>query len=207
MCIRDSTPTVFIGNSLNSSGQNVDIKWTLIGGVISDPSRDRFEAGTPGRYLLEVRDKSTGCTSNDTVDVIAAEAFITDVNSNSRDPKCYGEKNAIIEVNDIKGGTAPFTFVLLDQGSKELSRNSTGKFVSLSPGKYTIRIEDKNGCITTRTYEIVEPAPFDVILLRDTTISCRDSVYLEVQTGIDPGRISELKWYGDGTLKIGRAHV
>ncbi len=194
------TPTVFIGNSLNSSGQNVDIKWTLIGGVISDPSRDRFEAGTPGRYLLEVRDKSTGCTSNDTVDVIAAEAFITDVNSNSRDPKCYGEKNAIIEVNDIKGGTAPFTFVLLDQGSKELSRNSTGKFVSLSPGKYTIRIEDKNGCITTRTYEIVEPAPLDVVLLRDTTISCRDSVYLEVQTGIDPRRISELKWYGDGTL-------
>jgi gliding motility-associated-like protein len=194
------TPTLFIGNNLNSSGQNVEIKWTLIGGVINDPVNPRLEVSTPGRYLLEIQDKISGCKSIDTVDVIAGETFIKNVSSISKDPPCYGEKNAIIEVTDIKGGTAPFAFVLLDQGSKELSRNSTGKFVSLSPGKYTIRIEDKNGCITTRTYEIVEPAPLDVVLLRDTTISCRDSVYLEVQTGIDPRRISELKWYGDGTL-------
>lgn len=194
------SPTVFIGNLLNSSSQNAKIQWTLIGGSILDPTQAKFEAGTPGRYILEVYDINNGCSNRDTVDIIAAEAFITDVQSKSKDPICHGEKNAEIQVSKIEGGTAPFTYILLDIQSKEIKRNSSGNFGSLSSGKYSVRIEDKNGCITTRSYEIKEPDPLDVILLQDTTISCRDSVYLRVRSGIDPSRIDKLHWYADGNL-------
>lgn len=193
------TPTVFIGNSLNISN-NVDVNWRLVGGSLIDPSLPRIETGTPGTYIIEVRDRITGCINRDTSEVIAAEAFITDVRSISKDPVCFGEKNASIEVTGIDGGSAPFTYILLDPQQKELSRNTNGKFNTLYPGKYTVKIEDKNGCVTTRAYEIIQPDPLDVELLSDTTISCRDSVYLKVRSGIDPLRIEKLIWYSDGVL-------
>ena len=115
---------------------------------------------TSGVYVVTVTD-SKGCTKVDTVDVsqpspLYQTGIITDVT-------CAGASDGVI-INTAYGGTLPYTYEWND-GSVNKDRGN------LSGGAYTVTVTDGNGCVATGTYNVVEPLPLTLSLVK-TDIDC-----------------------------------
>ena len=63
---------------------------------------------------------------------------------------CFGYNNGWIDIN-VSGGTFPYTFMWS-------STQTTEDLIGLFSGMYTVTVTDANGCFTTGSYEILEPA-------------------------------------------------
>ena len=66
----------------------------------------------PGLSRLTATDTTSGCFAVDSVKVTASQNFITDLQTDFTDPRCFGDNNGEISVVDVTGGTPPFRYVL-----------------------------------------------------------------------------------------------
>lgn len=101
-------------------------------------------------------------------------------------PSCFGEKDGIIQIETIAGGTEPYLFSL---GSQVMQPSFT--FNNLASGVHSLLVEDVNGCtevIEILIDEVLEPT----LEIEDFhEIALGDSLELQLITNvIDP----EVKW-------------
>lgn len=103
-----------------------------------------------GTYTITITDNN-GCVVQNNV-TITQPALPVSVSATSTSITCNGGNNGTITSNGA-GGTAPYTYEL-NPGT--LTGQTVG---SLIAGNYTTTVTDNNGCMTTNTVNVIEPAP------------------------------------------------
>lgn len=122
---------------------------------------------TAGMYLLTVTDPANGCQETETYivgepDTLEATALIVPVGCNT------GGNDGRINLT-VTGGTQPYTFNWIDNGSP--STVSTKDRSNLSIGNYSVTIIDLNNCSFTDTYNITNQGQI-TIDLDSFNVSC-----------------------------------
>lgn len=108
----------------------------------------------PGSYDVwaVLNPMSYNCVIQDYFDILEP-APLTLVTASSTDATCFGSCDGTI-LASASGGTPPYTF---DIGA---SSNTTGNFLSVCPGSYTLTVTDVNGCtVNGGNFIITEPGP------------------------------------------------
>jgi gliding motility-associated-like protein len=176
------------GNS--SIGPDIQYTWYRDGQPLPDSDAAQLFIDLPGLYLLEVLDQSTGCM---------ASSFVT-VNAVSNDlaaglevlpAGCEFPDNGILSVVNLTGGTEPFRFAL--NGDPFVA---FFVFEDLSPGPYTVTIQDASGCELVLEAELPAPAAFivDVMSTGPPVVELGESVRLNLLTTLDPGLLDTIIW-------------
>jgi len=83
-------------------------------------------------------------------DPISAEVNVTD-------PSCSDLENGSIVVNNVQGGTRPYSYTL-DGGEIK----SVGLFANLAGNEYALAIEDSRGCTFEETASVITPSPLNI---------------------------------------------
>ena len=126
----------------------------------------------PGSYSVIITDRN-GCTTGGNFVIREPEALqILDDYTDILD--CHGDENGYININVI-GGIQPYKISWADMPQLETYNRS-----NLPAGKYTVRVEDYNGCYQIKTFEIKEPPVLEVRLFTRWDVDCE----LKVLTGV-----------------------
>jgi hypothetical protein len=122
----------------------VSVKWStgettpVIGGLAA------------GSYYVTVTDQN-GCT--ETAGFALTNPAKLEFSVVSTNVTCNGLANGTAEVTNVSGGKAPYDY--------EWSNfRTTKKVTNLSPGSYTVRVKDSNGCADFGTVIVTQPTPF-----------------------------------------------
>lgn len=121
------------------------LRYSLNGGTYQ--TSRTFSGLAGGAYTVYVKD------ANNCVIVIAAMVYEPAVLTSSAsigDVSCAGGNNGVIDLS-VSGGTVPYSF----SWSNEVT--SEDNFY-LSAGTYAVLVTDNNGCTTTSSYTITQPA-------------------------------------------------
>jgi hypothetical protein len=103
-----------------------------------------------GSYYVTVTDQN-GCT--ETAGFALTNPAKLEFAVVSTNVTCYGAANGTAGVTNISGGKAPYDF--------EWSNFRTTKDITnLTPGTYTVRVKDSNGCADFGSVIVTEPTPF-----------------------------------------------
>jgi len=133
-----STPGVYTYNLYDSTPT-----------LIQSNTSGVFNGLVAGAYTIEATN-SLGCTSNTLSKTITQPSAITVSTVEIIAPDCYGNSNGSIEVS-ASGGTGPYSYTIIYPTTNVVS-NSSGIFVNLPSGTYTIYAEDANGCTSTLAF-------------------------------------------------------
>lgn len=178
---------------LGTEGQpQLSYQWLEAGAGNPISNNPTIEIISAGSFVLVVTDTNTGCSNEDQVTVSLDPTDINDFIISSINPLCFGEMNGIISIDEIEGGTPPFTFELNGQASNE------GTFSNLPDGNYQIVIRDDKGCEVDTMITLTNPPAVNVELGPDININFGDELLLEGEVSISSERISGIEWLFNG---------
>jgi len=132
-----------------------------------------------GVYSVTLSD-NLGCTYTDNFVVSEPEAL--DLTIVVQPPLCFGDRNARIALEDVQGGTGPYT-VSLNAAPGQVIDTFPFFYQNLSSGTYTLTVADLNGCEAQQQEIIVDPPLLTVDLGPDVTIYLGDSILLDAIVG------------------------
>ncbi|GAB4130714.1 MAG: hypothetical protein Fur0041_00150 [Bacteroidia bacterium] len=103
---------------------------------------------TAGNYTVNVTD-ATGCTAAASV-VVTQGPAPGNIQTSVVDIACFGQNTGSATVN-VNGGQQPYTYAWSNGGNTPTINN-------LAAGTYSVQVTTANGCITTATITITQPA-------------------------------------------------
>ena len=172
---------VSLGSGSNPTGSGISYLWTseTPGVIINNPTAEFIDVSQPGTYTLSITN-AAGCSSSDDVQVTAnldaPIGFYT-----ATPPSCFGITDALINIDSIIGGEAPYNIYLND-----VAQGNQTAFFNLLPGDYTVVIEGANGCMTEQMFSLPEPpeltASITATLENDESLIFGDSTLISVIT-------------------------
>lgn len=201
ICYGDATGSI---NISISGGRPIEItpsifdynySWTGPNGFTSNNQNlTNLIAGT---YNVIVTDKS-GCTEN--LEVLLTQPNEISIRYTTTPIICYGDNNASITIDNISGGTPPYTTQWSNLGSGIVQNN-------LSAGTYTLTIIDNTAC--EKEFDIIiNEAPIFAISPIVNQVSCFGtndaSINLNLVGGIDP---VTLFWNDNTTAGVERNNL
>jgi hypothetical protein len=187
VAINCNQPAVSLGGPGTSTGPGYVYNWTSNG--VSVGHAIPLFTGNPGTYTLVVTSPA-GCVDSDAVSVIVdnqlPKANIIKVHS----VRCFGDKDGKIVIDSIVSAHSP---VLLSLNGGPFSTKST--FSPLLPGKYTVTLQDANGCEwTTDTLVVSQPPQLTVDLGATVVVDLGDTVRLKAQISVPFSSIHSVFW-------------
>jgi len=145
---------------------------------------------TPGTYTPTVKD-ALGCTQVFPVMTVTSPAIIVVVDTNVIHQSGSGS-NGSIDITDITGGTAPFTYKWDGPNNfNAVTQNITG----LAPGVYTITIKDDKNCGFTASYEVKADFSATAVLKKGACGTSADGCITVNVQGTAPGPYT-VSWPG-----------
>ena len=133
-----------------------------------------------GIYTVIITD-SNGCAETRTIEIENADLF--DVNPVVTPISCFGADDGSIELN-FEGGVSPITFIWNDDSTAGQNR------YNLSPGIYSVLIQDSSGCEIERDFTIIEPQEISIAGVITNAIDCDNpasgSIDLQISGGNPP---------------------
>ncbi len=112
-----------------------------------------------GSYSLTITD-AQGCTLADTFEITSPEPIT--IQSTVNHISCFGLTDGSI-VNMVSGGSPDYVY---EWNTGELAKDLNG----LAAGIYTLSVSDAYSCISTATFEIIEPGPLAIVpVIEDVT--------------------------------------
>ena len=102
-----------------------------------------------GSYTVTVTD-ANGCAAIQTFTITQPPPLTA--TSSQTNVSCNGGSNGSATVS-AAGGTAPYSYLWAPSGG------TSATAAALTAGTYTVTVTDANGCFTTRSYTITQPAP------------------------------------------------
>ncbi|MDA9774431.1 gliding motility-associated C-terminal domain-containing protein [Saprospiraceae bacterium] len=169
----------------NSIAMDASITWTNDGEIVGNSLL--FETAEGGEYVVQVTEN--GCPSFDTV-VVVKEGVPIDVFSllDTTDI-CEGINKGEIFIQDVVGGTAPYTFELNDG-----QESSDFFFVDLPGGDYQVTVTDVDGCTNEANIVIPEFLDTDFDLGNDTLINLGKFLDITNKLNLNDSDISSTEW-------------
>ena len=131
-------------------GGRPDYRVSINGNELGHTSATNLLAGS---YMIEVIDRS-GCVINREVEI--SEPELISVSYEKQDPSCFGYEDGKIEIQNVSGGTPPYTAKL---DGKEI--DISGKR-GLGSGDYILQIEDDNSCFWQELIVLESPEQIEV---------------------------------------------
>lgn len=143
-----------------------DYVWTNAAGVVVLTQNNISGSSTlsniaQGSYTVSVTD-NTGCNSNSAFTINAPSAFSAVMNTTNL--TCNGNNTGTASVV-VNGGTPGFTYSWAPSGNGSNPMN-------LAAGNYTVTVTDANGCTTTVSNTITEPAVINASISSKTNVTC-----------------------------------
>lgn len=127
-----------------------------------------FIVNTGGSYVVTVTDANS-CTNNITVDVYQIPVPFNIVIDTIQQIRCFGDNNGKIVIIPV-GGLPPYSFTCAQNPALN---NSTGNFVNLLPGQYTITCKDSYGCTFIVDEVITQPVtPLSSNIISQNPVIC-----------------------------------
>ncbi|PLX24527.1 MAG: hypothetical protein C0599_02070, partial [Salinivirgaceae bacterium] len=140
----------------------IDGAWT---GIIANPHT--FNGLAAGNYDIQVRD-GDGCLSVETTETVNQPDpinFGTDVTTVS----CNGGSDGEIEVINVTGGTAPYTYS--NDGGATWQASAT--FSNLTAASYDIQVRDVNLCTSAvQATNVAEPGVINFTPVTNSQVTC-----------------------------------
>lgn len=118
-----------------------------------------------GDYTLTVSDDNF-LTKKLYISIPVPPSGVKSFNADLQDAKCE-KKNGSISINDIHGGTVPYTFSINNQPF-----TSSDFYPNIDSGNYIVSVKDANGCIAKDTFSIKNIAGPSEIHTIVTPASC-----------------------------------
>ncbi|MBK7344996.1 MAG: CotH kinase family protein [Saprospiraceae bacterium] len=162
---RDTLPCLGTGvvASLQGPGlsQGYTYSWTSTGQISGDPLSAQITALTPGWFLVQVTDPLNGCFFNDSLLVVPALDLQLTMDFTLVQPSCDQADDGRVLIDNIQGGTAPYTIEHLNTGAIAVN----GLLSGLSAGSQPIRITDQAGCAADTLVDLIPlpPADFSIV--------------------------------------------
>jgi gliding motility-associated-like protein len=163
-------PTVqLFGSSDMGTGSGIVITWfTEFGDPVGEGSE--VEVGEGGLYVVAA-ENILGCGTRDSVEVEIEDGLISSVQIGLEGPVCFGSSEGRIEILEIEGGVAPYSYSL--NGGPY---GSVRIWEGLSSGTYSVGVRDANGCVTVRNLVLLNPEALGLDLGLDLVIKEGESV-------------------------------
>lgn len=182
-----NTQSVTLQATIQSPGQ-YNVQWnTSNGHLLSGANSTLAMADLPGSYTIVVTSVQNGCSSSQTVSVVADSNLPTALFLSHRDISCYGYNDGVITVDSIAGGTKPMLFSL--DGGDFTEANQYG---NLTPGSHTIQMLDASGCTLEAGSILNEPDLLTVDLGPDTLLHLGNPIALFVLGAVNaPQRVTK----------------
>ena len=143
-------------SSVSGGTGNYSYSWD----IIPDPGTAQVTNLAPGTYTVTVTDNVSGCstTSTQTINsgVNCCDMAIDQLSST--DVLCNGGLDGTIDVT-YSGGNGTVTFEITDGTYSD--NNTTGNFVSVPVGTYTVTLTNINGCTDQSQVTVGEPSSVD----------------------------------------------
>ncbi|MFD3002428.1 gliding motility-associated C-terminal domain-containing protein [Pontibacter toksunensis] len=138
-----------------------------------------FTALAAGEYDITVKDLN-GCLSTKAVRVTNIPGP-TDFALTSTPSTC-GRNNGILEITDVTGGTAPYTYSI-----NGTTFQSAVAFETVRAGEYTVTVKDANGCIISKKVIVSDVAGPSNLTASLTSSTCGQSNGQIAVTGVTGG--------------------
>jgi len=145
-----------------------------------------------GLLTITIRD-ANGCTLTGTITIPVDKPLIGNIALTS---PCLGDTNGIIRLSGMAGGTAPYTFTLIDGLGQVVATQTDSVFTGLLLGTYNIGIKDATGAagcenIYTRTLLPTDRLRFNLVRFRESTCNNFDGeAVFAIKGGQKPYRFS-----------------
>ena len=101
------------------------------------------------------------------------EEFV--ITSKQVDEKCSGDKNSYVKLEEVVGGTAPYSY-------EWSNGQNTDQISNLSPGVYTLQLTDALGCIYEEEFTVEEGEVFEAELISSDSVDVGEPFNLKVQS-------------------------
>ena len=145
--------------------------WDNDGAETPDNDPQDLSGLAAGTYTVTVTD-ANGCTTtaSATITQPAAALAATETHVNVL---CFGGTTGSIDLS-VTGGTAPYTYDWDNDGA-ETPDNDPQDLSGLAAGTYTVTVTDANGCTTTASVTIEQPAfPLSEVTCGKVEIDCKN---------------------------------
>ena len=169
----DQTSVVIDGTG-SSMGMEFTYSWSSAdGNIVSGGNTLAPVVDADGMYTLTVENTINGCSETFEVEVVANGDVITDVEHSEAGPTCHGDTDGSISVQNIVGGTAPYTinFNGTDVGNQT-------QFDNLGAGSHNIVVTDINGCEFTVNIILADPEEVKIDALKSYILNKGDDLEL-----------------------------
>ncbi|MBL7764811.1 MAG: choice-of-anchor L domain-containing protein [Chitinophagaceae bacterium] len=150
--------------NVSASGGLGTITYTRNPGGVNN-TNGIFGGLAAGTYTITASDIAN-CT-NSTIIVVTQPTAVIPVSLNSVSPNCFGSATGSVTAV-FSGGTPAYNFTLQPLGTN----NTTGTFNNLNAATYTVLATDANGCTSTSSIVMTQPAPIVWSQVNTNNISC-----------------------------------
>lgn len=141
----------------------------LVEAQVSDEKT--FTGLAAGTYKVFVQDKN-GCPAQTSdIMVIAPTTALTSNIISKIDPNCPEMASGYLEVVGAGGWGAPFTYQWTRVGSNNVL-SSNPILSDIPAGRYELQIIDKNGCVYTEIFELIDPFKPEIEVLTPSPVTC-----------------------------------
>lgn len=176
----------------NAAGVTATYLW-------NDPAGQTTQTATglaPGAYSCAVT-LSNGCTGTVNVNVGVIPAMVATVTSQT-DATCYTVADGTVTIG-VTQGTAPYTYTWSNISAGTTGQPLTTNTVNnLGAGQHSVTITDANGCTTTQTVTIAEPAPLAITSISPDITICREDSTLLTVAGTGGSTAYTFTWTENG---------
>lgn len=187
----DSVPTLPCDNEtilLSANGSTpegeLDFEWRRGGAVLGQSPQ--LEVAEEGTYEVFVQIQRNGC--QDSLSIPVSSIPIVDFGL-SIDPLLCTRPFAEVQVEQITGGTPPYTFFLNEEDGIE-----EGFFSGLDPGNYTLKLRDDLGCEAEQSFQIDSLRDLEIDLIADLVLDYNDRYQLDLTVNRMEDEIASVQW-------------
>lgn len=179
-----------LNGTVNASTSNLQYNWTTIdGNILSGSNTTNPAIDQEGIYTFTVLNLSNGCEGVDVIQITESVPNILELQTS--DPLCSGSYGSL-QFTNVEGGTAPYLYSI-DNGNN-FTYNVDYPF--LSPGEYSVLVQDANGCETeTQLAVITEPPVLDIELTSTVEYLEGESAQIFASVNYTMDLIESISWF------------
>ncbi len=171
-----NTPEINLNGSFTSIHANVSINWLVNpGSIISGENTLTPVVDEEGLYTLVVTNLETGCSGEADILVNIDPAIPQGLTMEAINPECFGDDNGSIIIQEVEGGTAPFSYSLDGENFYTVTN-----FANLVSGEYNLTVQDALGCEWDTLITLASAPELLVDLGDNQEIALGDSIQLDV---------------------------